>query len=225
MREQRNRTSGPPSGRNYHPGYVVEEEDDYEEDPPPIDDTEYGYDAASASVDDEDPDQTDPPEEYHTIPPEGILDAQGYWWTSSEEHLAEQDACLAQDDEEYSDALVTFLQAKEALRHARVAREFYPVVVPSSIFVKTRSKGKGKGKRKGKAKSKGKPAAVVVDPKEDDPKEDDPLVNLEKAPLLTDSQPLREPHHLLPWIETHLTQRQSEEISPVIGVQTWPFFF
>ena len=36
-------------------------------------------------------------------PPEGILAAQGYWWTSCEEHLAEQDAHLAQADDEYSE--------------------------------------------------------------------------------------------------------------------------
>ena len=95
--------------------------------------------------------------EFHAVPAEGILDAHGYWWTSNEDSLADQDACLAEEDEEYNKTLITFHQAKEALRNARVAREFYPVVVPASVFVKTRkSKGKGKGRRKGKSRGRGK---------------------------------------------------------------------
>ena len=60
--------------------------------------------------------------DYETIPAEGLLDAHGHWFTSSEDCLAEQDAFLADGDEEYEMVLITFNEAKEALRHARVAR-------------------------------------------------------------------------------------------------------
>ena len=62
--------------------------------------------------------------------------------------LAEQDAALCEDDEEYQQVLTTFNEAKDALRFARVAREFYPVVAPARSFTKVKKKGKGKGKGK-----------------------------------------------------------------------------
>ena len=90
------------------------------------------------------------------IPASGLRDEQGNWWTSSEEAVYEQDSILAQEDSEYAEALISFTAAREALTNARVAREFYPVVVPVSSFVKVKKgKGKGKGKSKGKSKGKG----------------------------------------------------------------------
>ena len=79
------------------------------------------------------------------------------WWTNNEESLDQQDSYFSEEDEEYEQVLITFHQAKEALRNARVARSFYLVVVPSSMFVRTRKgKGKGKVKRKNKGRGRGK---------------------------------------------------------------------
>ena len=94
--------------------------------------------------------------EYRAVPAEGALDAHGNWWTSNEESLDQQNDHFAEQDEEYEKVLITYHQAKEALRNARVARDFYPVVVPTSMFVRTRKgKGKGKGKRKNNGRGRG----------------------------------------------------------------------
>ena len=73
------------------------------------------------------------------------------------ECLDQADANIAEHDDEYDQVLITFHQAKEALQNARVARDFYPVVVPAATFIRTRKgKGKGKGKRKSKGRGRGK---------------------------------------------------------------------
>ena len=118
------------SKRDY--GFAAEEDDeypeeypeDYADDIPPDDEDhayDYGYAADSASVE-KDADYQEDTSEYHTIPPEGLLDVHGYWWTSSEAHLAEYDEQFPEEDEEYQEVLVTYVQAKEALRNDRAAR-------------------------------------------------------------------------------------------------------
>ena len=88
------------------------------------------------------------------IPPEGILDVQGKWWTSDQAAVDAHDQLIAQEDPDYHHALISFTEARDALRQARVAREFFPVVVPASAFVRAKTKGKGKGKGKSKSKSR-----------------------------------------------------------------------
>ena len=88
------------------------------------------------------------------IPLEGILYVEGQWWTSGQAAVDEHDTLIAQEDPEYHQALISFTEARDALRQARVAREFFPVVVPASVFVRAKGKGKGKGKSKSKSKSR-----------------------------------------------------------------------
>jgi hypothetical protein len=142
---------------SYQRGYVAEadeEEDDYNSDHD--DDIDYDDEVDEFAGDEEEEEwsyaATEHPE-FAPVSKQGELDARGQWWTSSQKSLEQQDAILAADDEEYNNALISFTEAKAALRNARVAREFYPVVVPASVFVK---KGSGKGFRKGKGKSRGK---------------------------------------------------------------------
>ena len=117
---------------------------------PPPNDIDYGY----GDPNEEHPEWQDH-DDYKAIPAEGVLDRQGNWWTSSETALAEQDAHLAHEDPEYASALLSFTEAREALRHARVARDFFPVVVPSSAFTRTVRSGKGKGKGRMNVEGKG----------------------------------------------------------------------
>ena len=48
--------------------------------------------------------------------------------------MSDIDDDLAHDDEEYHEALLRYREARDLMKEARVARGFYPVVVP---FVQT----------------------------------------------------------------------------------------
>ena len=74
---------------------------------------------------------------------------------------------IAQDDDEYAQALLNFQQSRDVLKQLTVARNFYPVVVPAGF--KPNGKGSqkkgngkgapkpagGKGKQSGRSKPKG----------------------------------------------------------------------
>ncbi len=67
---------------------------------------------------------------------------------------------LSYDDDDYAAILTTYTEARGALTNARIARGFYPVVVPADSgmqprFGRTGGQGRGKGKRSTTSKSKG----------------------------------------------------------------------
>ena len=49
---------------------------------------------------------------------------------ANEQIVSDIDDAFALDDEEYHDALLGYREARELMKEARVARGFYPVVVP-----------------------------------------------------------------------------------------------
>ena len=67
---------------------------------------------------------------------------------------------LTWEDDEYANILTTYTEARGALAKARIARGFYPVVVPADSGPQARfgrTGGKGKGKGRGKGKGSGQP--------------------------------------------------------------------
>ena len=84
------------------------------------------------------------------------VDEEG-WFYADEETINAVDETIAWDDEEYAQQVITYTEARNALARARIARGFYPVVVPADDgrqprFDRASKKGAGKGKRKGKGK-------------------------------------------------------------------------
>ena len=61
---------------------------------------------------------------------------------ANEQILSDIDDDLALDDEEYHEALLGYREARDLMKEARVARGFYPVVVP---IRSDKPAGKGKG--------------------------------------------------------------------------------
>ena len=64
---------------------------------------------------------------------------------------------LSHQDEEYAQQVITYTEARNALARARIARGFYPVVVPADSggqprFGRAGSKGKPKGQGQGQIK-------------------------------------------------------------------------
>ena len=78
------------------------------------------------------------------------VDEEG-WFYAGEETIEEVDHCLAEETEGYACALATYLEARGAFANARVARGFYPVVVPADGGSQPRfgrqRRRKGGGKR------------------------------------------------------------------------------
>ena len=69
------------------------------------------------------------------------------------------DEMLTQDDDEFAAILTTYTEARGALAKARIARGFYPVVVPADTgpqprFGRVKRPEGGKGKSKGRGKGK-----------------------------------------------------------------------
>ena len=68
------------------------------------------------------------------------------------------DEFISWEDEDFAQQVITYTEARNALAKARVARGFYPVVVPADFGSEARygraanSKGKGKGAGKDKDK-------------------------------------------------------------------------
>ena len=76
-------------------------------------------------------------------------------FNATQEVIDECDHQLGIDDPEYSALVVKYAEARDCLTKARVARGFFPVVVPASSSYFGKPPGRGKGKRKPKGKSKG----------------------------------------------------------------------
>ena len=64
-----------------------------------------------------------------------------------ESRIDEIDDRNTTQDDEYNQALIAFREARDVIRNARVARGFFPVVVPAHMMATRKGKGKGKGKR------------------------------------------------------------------------------
>ena len=80
-----------------------------------------------------------------------------------EETINVVDESIAWDDEEYAQQVITYTEARNALARARIARGFYPVVVPADDgrqprFGRLGKKGGGKGSPKKKATPKKTPS-------------------------------------------------------------------
>ena len=236
-----------PLRRPYHKSYAADYEwEDWDqdfEDPPDYSSSTWWKDDNDDEDDDDDgaaygascqnQDVADHDDfEFQTIPPEGVLDDEGHWWTSSPAALDEQDANLADQYPSYASALLSFTQAKEVLRNARVAREFYPVVVPVSAFVKTKGKGKGRGKKtRGNARANqraseaGRESPKVAAPRAESQVGNSPtkvaepfLVKARVLAIELEQPRIRNSPHLLPWMIQ--PQTRSVESSRAIAVES-----
>ena len=83
------------------------------------------------------------------------IDEEGYFH-ADEDTIDLCDEQLAKGDEEFCAILTTYTEARGALARARIARGFYPVVVPADSGPQPRFGRKGSGQSKGKRKGKGK---------------------------------------------------------------------
>ena len=78
------------------------------------------------------------------------VDEEG-WFYADEDVIQTVDEQLGQQGDEYAALLATYTEARGALAKARIARGFYPVVVPADMGPQARygrkgTKGRGKGK-------------------------------------------------------------------------------
>ena len=98
------------------------------------------------------------------------MDEKGWFYVDEDTSNAD-DEMLTYEDDEYVAVLTTYTEARGALAKARIARGFYPVVVPADSgmqprFGRTGGKGKGKGKGSSQprpnAKSKAKSKAICA---------------------------------------------------------------
>ena len=132
-----------------------DEEDEEEEDTYAIDD-EYGDDDYGDEGDEWDEEEEDQDQVAY-------VDEEG-WFYVDEDTFNAVDDMLAWEDEEYAAVLTTYTEARGALAKARIARGFYPVVVPADLGPQARygrkgGKGKGKGKSLSQPRPKAKPKA------------------------------------------------------------------
>ncbi len=85
------------------------------------------------------------------------VDEEG-WFYADEDTINAVDETIAYDDEEFAQMVITYTDARNALARARIARGFYPIVVPADDgrqprFSRTSKKGDAKGKSKGEGKT------------------------------------------------------------------------
>ena len=78
------------------------------------------------------------------------VDEEG-WFYVDEETINVVDEMLTQDDDEFAAVLTTYTEARGALTNSRIARGFYPVVVPADSGPQARF-GRQGGKRRPKGK-------------------------------------------------------------------------
>ena len=135
--------------------YDEDDDDDYDDDINAIDDDyddDWYDDDDDEEQDDEDEDQV------------AHVDDEG-WFHATEETINAVDEMLTQEDDEFAAILTTYTEARGALAKARIARGFYPVVVPADSgpqprFGRTGGK-KGKSKGKGKRERKERPPTIT----------------------------------------------------------------
>ena len=87
------------------------------------------------------------------------------WFYADEDTIHAVDEMLNFEDDEYAAILTTYTEARGALAKARIARGFYPVVVPADAGPQARFGRKGKPRPKGKGKGKGKPKGANAGPR------------------------------------------------------------
>ena len=135
------------------------EDEEYEEDD---DDDTYALDDYYEN--DDYGDEGDYDDEYEEDEDQvAYIDDEG-WFDADEETINAVDEMMSYDDAEYAAILTTYTEARGALAKARIARGFYPVVVPADSgmqprFGRTGGKGKGKGKFSSQPRPKAKPKA------------------------------------------------------------------
>ena len=81
------------------------------------------------------------------------VDEEG-WFYADEETIHAVGDMLKFEDDEYAAILTTYTEARGALAKARLARGFYPVVVPADAGPQARFGRKGKPHRKDRARVK-----------------------------------------------------------------------
>ena len=92
------------------------------------------------------------------------VDEEG-WFYDDEDTIHAVDEMLKFEDDEYAAILTTYTEARGALAKARIARGFYPVVVPADAGPQSRFGRKGKPRPKGKGKGKGTPKGANAGPR------------------------------------------------------------
>ena len=78
------------------------------------------------------------------------------WFHADEETINAVDEMMSYDDAEYAAILTTYTEARGALAKARIARGFYPVVVPADSGLQPRFGRQPQARPKAKAKPKAK---------------------------------------------------------------------
>ena len=123
------------------------DEDDDEEDVDAVDDEWHDFDDEEEEW--EDPNEEEDPDQVAYVDEEG-------WFYADEETINAVDESIAFDDGEYANQVITYTEARNALAKARIARGFYPVVVPADDGRQPRFNRakKGEGKRQGKGETK-----------------------------------------------------------------------
>ena len=126
--------------------YSEEDDDyDYDDDINAVDEDDECYDEEGYEEEedgDHDEEEEDPDQVAH-------VDEAG-WFYADEETIEDVDHCLAEEDEDYACALTTYLEACGSLAKARIARGFYPVVVPADGGSQPRFGRQGRRKGGGK---------------------------------------------------------------------------
>ena len=103
------------------------DEDEYEEeedDVNALDDDDYNEDDWYDDYTEEEGDEEVDEDQVAYVDEEG-------WFYADEETINAVDEMLTQDDDEFAAILTTYTEARGALAKARIARGFYPVVVPA----------------------------------------------------------------------------------------------
>ena len=101
--------------------YDDDDDDDYDDDINAVDD-DYDDDWQDDDYDDEQDDEDE--DQVAHVDDEG-------WFHATEETIDAVDEMLSLEDDEFACILTTYTEARGALAKARIARGFYPVVVPA----------------------------------------------------------------------------------------------
>ena len=117
-----------------------EEDEEDEEDINALDGDDYDEDEWYDEEADEEYDEEVDEDQVAYVDDEG-------WFYADEDTINVVDEMLTQDDDEFAAILTTYTEARGALAKARIARGFYPVVVPADLGPQPRF-GRQSGKRR-----------------------------------------------------------------------------
>ena len=128
-------------------GLDEDDDNDYDDDINALDD-DYDEEAWYVEYADGEYDDDDDEDQVAYVDEEG-------WFYADEETVNVVDEMLTYDEDGFAAILTTYTEARGALAKARLARGFYPVVVPADVGPQPRVGRKcGKGEYKGKRKRK-----------------------------------------------------------------------